>query len=617
MEGYIIMENFTFYEACRQLLTKFDIGGVVEWGKGVGSGIKKRRRQYSKVFEYKKIMQLTYISIQYYRSITDAYKLDLSDLTVLLGKNNMGKTNIIRAINLGMEILKNMSTLHKRKKINKQLYEWHEDFPISLQNVKRIKNKNTSIRMDFTLSDDETSKFQQTTSSLINGILSIYIEIGEDNSIKVTVPKKGKNARSMTSKIVDISQFICERFGIQYIPAVRSEDDAYKSILGLVDDELASIDDDKYQKALEYIEEVQNKCLNNLSDKVKEPLNTFLPEIKHIELYKVYEGRLYGTSLRRSIDIDIDDGVMTSLSNKGDGVKSLITIAMLSQISTQGQRLIIVDEPENHLHPEAIHFIDSVLQKLSENHQVLISTHNPIFVNRNNISSNLIVDAGKVIKASRIEEIRNTLGVICSDNLMDSDYVIVVEGPSDEIVIKKCIEEDEELSKHLLNKSLIVRSIGGTHNIKSEAYSLQQLCCNFMFILDYDSAGKEGANVIKSALSIPEEKIRFFMKTNKKDTELEDYFKPDIYREYLSSKSINIDNPIFKNTSMKWSDRINKICANVGIDFTKGMEAEIKKYISSNLVKTPIRECLTSEGYSSICGILSSIKEDLVRMGKI
>lgn len=42
MEGYIIMENFTFYEACRQLLTKFDIEGVVEWGKGVGSGIKKQ-----------------------------------------------------------------------------------------------------------------------------------------------------------------------------------------------------------------------------------------------------------------------------------------------------------------------------------------------------------------------------------------------------------------------------------------------------------------------------------------------------------------------------------------------------------------------------------------------
>lgn len=561
-------------------------------------------------------MQLTYISIQYYRSITDAYKLDLSDLTVLLGKNNMGKTNIIRAINLGMEILKNMSVLHRRKKVTKQLYDWHEDFPISLQNIKRIRNKNTSIRMDFTLTDSETIEFQQVTSSLINGNLSIYIEIGEDNSIKVTIPKKGKNASAMTSKIVVISQFICDRFGVQYIPAVRSEDDAYKSILGLVDDELASVNDEKYQEALEYIEEVQNNCLNSLSVKVKEPLNTFLPEIKSIELYKIYEGKLYGTSLRRSIDIDIDDGVRTSLSNKGDGVKSLVTIAMLSQLSTQGQRLIIVDEPENHLHPEAVHYIDSVLQKLSENHQVLISTHNPIFVNRSNISSNLIVDAGKVIKATRIEEIRNTLGVVCSDNLMDSDYVIIVEGPSDEEILRKCISEDADLASLLTNKTLIIRNIGGTHNLRSEAYSLQQMCCNYMFIIDYDAAGKAEANVIKNTLSIPEDRIRFFMKPSKKDTELEDYLKPEIYKDYLYSKSIDIDNPVFKNQSLKWSDRINRICANVGIDFTKTMESDIKKYISKNLVVSPISDCLTTEGYASICGILLSIKNDLVRMGK-
>lgn len=42
MKGYTIMENFTFYEVCRQLLTKFDIGGVVEWGKDrkiLGKGV--------------------------------------------------------------------------------------------------------------------------------------------------------------------------------------------------------------------------------------------------------------------------------------------------------------------------------------------------------------------------------------------------------------------------------------------------------------------------------------------------------------------------------------------------------------------------------------------------
>ena len=130
-------------------------------------------------------MQLTYISIQNYRSITNAYKLDLSDLTVLLGKNNMGKTNIIKAICLGMDILNNMDVFHRRKKITKQFYEWHEDFPISLQNAKRIKKKCTSIRMDFTLDESETLEFQKLTSSLINGNLSIYIEINEDNEIEI------------------------------------------------------------------------------------------------------------------------------------------------------------------------------------------------------------------------------------------------------------------------------------------------------------------------------------------------------------------------------------------------------------------------------------------------
>lgn len=561
-------------------------------------------------------MQLTYISVQNYRSITDAYKLDLSDLTVLLGKNNMGKTNIIRALNLGMDILKNMNILNKRKKVMKQLYDWHEDFPISLQTAKKLKKKRTTIRMDFTLTGEETAEFQQVTSSSINGILSIYIEFGEDNSISVTVPKKGKNASAMTNKIVIISEFICDKFDVQYIPAVRSEDDAYRSILSLVEDELASIDDDKYQNALSYIDKVQNQCLRQLSDKVKKPLNTFLPEIKSIDLYKTYEGRNYNASFRRTVGIDIDDGVRTSLANKGDGVKSLVTIAMLSQLSAQGQRLVIVDEPENHLHPEAIHYIDKVLQKLSEKHQVLVSTHNPIFVNRNSISSNLIVDAGHAKKATRIEEIRKTLGVVCSDNLMDSDYVVIVEGPSDEEILRKCISEDTELMSYMQNKILIIRNIGGTHNIKSEAYSIQQLCCNFMFVLDYDSAGKDAANMLKNTLSISDDQIRYFMKISKKDTEIEDYIKPEIYKDYLKSKGINISDSIFKNQSLKWSDKINKICAKVGIDFTKTMESEIKKYISTNLVVSPIKQCLTDEGYTSIKAILSKIKSDLEYMGR-
>ena len=307
---------------------------------------------------------------------------------------------------------------------------------------------------------------------------------------------------------------------------------------------------------------------------------------------------------RNRIDIDIDDGVRTSLSSKGDGVKSLVTIAMLSQLSTQGQRLIIIDEPENHLHPEAIHYIDNVLRSLAKKYQVIISTHNPLFINRNNISSNLIVDSGTVNKAKHIKDIRKTLGVICSDNLIGADYMILVEGPSDEEIIKKCIEEDVDLNQYLKSKLLVVKNMGGIDNLKIETSLVQQQCYNYMIIIDYDSEGKNGASLLKSSLSIPDNRIRFFMKASKKETELEDYINPEIYQDYLNSKGINISNSIFKDQSLKWSKKIEKLCANVGIDFTKEMEFEMKKYISHNLVLSPIKSSFTEDGYRSICAIL-------------
>lgn len=561
-------------------------------------------------------MELSYISISNYRSITTAYKIDLSNLTVLIGKNNEGKTNIIRAINLGMEIIRNVNLVAKRKIISKQLYDWHEDFPISLQNSKKLKYKKTSIRLDFHLTEDETNAFFREIDSNINGNLSIYIEIGEDNSLSVTVPKRGKNASSLSKKIRDISKFICNRFYIQYIPAVRSENDAYSAIIDLVDTELTSIEDQTYQDSLEYIEQVQQERLKILADKVKDPLRSFLPQIKRINLNISSNYRRVNYLSKKMINIEIDDGVLTNLSNKGDGVKSLATIAMLSQISSSKDRLIIVDEPENHLHPDAVRYINGVLCNLAKKNQVLVSTHNSIFVNRNNIASNIIIDSGEAQKADRIDSIRQTLGVICSDNLMYSDYVVIVEGPTDRKLLHKLFVEDGVLEKCLENKIITIRSIGGTNNLKSEIYAIQRYCCNYIVLLDNDAAGKEAANDIKQLLSVPNEKIRFFMRGTRGESEIEDLYNPGIYAEYLQSEGIDVLNGKFKNQSKKWSSRISEILTEKGILLSREDEDKYKEDISDLLI-SPIKDCLTDTGYKLLISICEKIKDDLKEMALI
>ena len=351
-----------------------------------------------------------------------------------------------------------------------------------------------------------------------------------------------------------------------------------------------------------------------MAKRVKVPLKNFLPAIKDIKIYyKDYPrySRIYNP---KNLNVEVDDGVLTSLNNKGDGVKSLATIALLSEATkSQSQsHFIIVDEPENHLHPDAIHYIESVLRDISANHQVLVSTHNPIFVNRSSITSNIIVDRGQAKKAAKIDDIRNCLGIMCSDNLMYSDYVIVVEGPTDRTILLNVLSKDPEIKAYLDNGYITIRNIGGTNNLSAEIYSLQRYCCNYLIVLDYDSAGKEAVNKIKTTLTVNEDQIRFFMKANKKDTELEDLLKESVYKKFLITKGVDFSNPVFKNKSKKWSDRISIILAESGIDLTSTEEAKIKKRVSelSCQVDNPFNEM----GEKIITALINKIKTDIHTM---
>ena len=561
-------------------------------------------------------MKLSYVTIKNYRSITDAYKIDMSNLTVLLGKNNEGKTNIIRAVKLGMSIIQDIEMFYpKRRMLRRTYYDWHEDFPIALQNSKKITDKKTLIRFDFQLSEIESTELSKKIGSSINCALSIYICIRENNQISITVPKRGKNAKAISSKIIPISNFISENYLMQYIPAVRSEEDAFAAIIDLVESELSEINDEEYKKSLELIVKVQQAKLADLASRVKQPLKNFLPQIKDINLNLSTNFLGYTSSFigRRSICFDVDDGTLTSLRNKGDGVKSLTAIALLSQVSTTKNRLVIIDEPENHLHPEAIRYINTVLTNLSKDNQVLISTHSPIFVNRNTISSNIIVEKGKAYPAKRVDNIRNVLGVLCSDNLIYSDYVVVVEGPTDKSLLIKMLKSDKDLSKALTNNIVTIHSIGGTHNLQSEIYSLQRYCCNYLVLVDYDKAGKDAIIQTKEKLSITDNSVRYFMKPNKKDTELEDLYNAEKYKDYLLSKGINISNNKFKNQTKKWSDRISDVAVCAGIDFSKELENELKQGIE-NIISDFLPEYFSEHGYHLLCEIIEKIKLDLKNM---
>src|SRR4030042_99080 len=105
-------------------------------------------------------MRLVSITIENYRSITKAYKIRLGSATTLVGPNNEGKSNILRALVTAMSVLSRSrrgygtefrpSTRFMRYNVG-GIYEWHRDFPIHLQ--EGSPNGQSTIILEFELSE--------------------------------------------------------------------------------------------------------------------------------------------------------------------------------------------------------------------------------------------------------------------------------------------------------------------------------------------------------------------------------------------------------------------------------------------------------------------------------
>lgn len=538
-------------------------------------------------------MKLKLFSVSNYRSITRAHKIQLHDLTILVGKNNEGKSNIIKALSLSMKIIRNYNFISRRYGTSKGLpsryyedmldYKWERDFPIASQG-KSVGKKVTRFEMEFQLTEEERKKLNKKTGMRLNTPnFDVTIEIGENNIPTIKAIKKGSSKIKNNGPI--ISEFITTNLVFNYIPAIRTESQAIELIRDTLSQELKTIEEDpEYIKAIETISRLQKSPLDNIAQKVKETLTGFIPSINEVKIEIEESSRKY--SLRRGIEVYIDDGVLTNIEYKGDGIKSLATLAMLTdRYNVEQSSIIAIDEPEAHLHPGAIRQLNSVLQGLVLNNQVIISTHNPLFINKSDIKSNVIVSSGKASPAKNIKEIRDTLGVSLSDNLISCNFKIFVEGLSDKKIIEKLLCTNLDIKNAINNSQICVESLRGASNLTSKLFESNNTIFDYYAFLDNDRSGKDAYEDAKSKNLIDLSKVTFATCTGKIESELEDLIIPDIYLNRLNQEfGTNIDNTKF-NSMKKWSDQLKQLFLDEGKLWNKDIEDNVKTIVAEEFCK--------------------------------
>jgi len=562
------------------------------------------------LYRHEGLVQLVQFSATNYRSITSAHRIMFSNVTVLIGRNNEGKSNLLRALEAAMVLLKQHALTSqgriRRMYVGDAPYVWQRDFPVQLQH--RRAATQTILKLEFLLDEDERRQFKEEIGSTINGSLPLEIKIGKDQDPHIRLVKSGKNTSALAAKSAQIAKFVANRIHFNYIPAVRTDNTTIELIGGLLSQELRALEtDERYIEALATIADLQQPILDELAARVHGPLKEFLPSIKSVKLEISESSRRY--SLRRDVSVVIDDGTPTLLEYKGDGVKSLAALGLLkSQSAPTGASILAIEEPESHLHPAAIHQVNEIIRSISETSQVIITTHNPLFVDRENIKANVIVTDGGATPAKNIASIRDVLGIKASDNLTHANYALVVEGEEDAVALRALLPViSEKIAKALRNNLLIVEPIGGAGKLSYKLSLLRNSLCAVHTLLDNDQAGRDAFRKAENDSLISVASCTFVNCNGMTEAEFEDCLELSVYKEViLGELGVDLASGKFRGNS-KWSQRMRTTFLDQGKPFTDSVLMKAKYLVAGAVAKNP-RAALNAHKRNSIDALVSALE---------
>lgn len=554
-------------------------------------------------------MRLASFSVVNYRSITTAHKIQMNNMTVLVGKNNEGKSNILRALTLAMDIMQlyanNPRMLSVPSRYMKTRYTWERDYPLLLQ--ERNPNGYSSVDLTFELAEHELQSIRDFTGIRLNSNLPIRVQIN-GNEAKIDIPKRGTPAFADTQNKFKIIDFVCKKIDFNFIPAIRTENDSLRVIESLIDDELSTIETSpEYIVATETIDRLQQGVLNHIAAQVVEPLKDFLPTVRDLQIHIQKDQRR--AALRRNIEVVVDDGTPTPIQLKGDGIKSLTAIAMLN-IPSHADRVsvIAIEEPESHLHPESARQLFQTISTLSASHQVILTTHSPLFVNREDIKENIIVSQGKATPVKKIKEIRAVLGTHVSDNLVNAENILLVEGEDDKLALDKLLPSlSDQIKRAIQNGTLVIDYLGGAGNLSYKLSFYRSIQCKYHVLLDNDDAGRLANQEATTHGLLDVRSTTLTICNGSPNAELEDCYEKSAYEQVIQeSFGVSLNVPEFRNNN-KWSDRVANCFRAQGKPWSDAMEKRVKLAVATAISADPTH-ALNQHKRTSIDALVTALE---------
>lgn len=299
-------------------------------------------------------------------------------LTLIVGENGCGKTTILDSIALSMLEYKGDSfDIHDFNSINNEVvikFLANEEF-----NVKGTMPKNDFNAKGFIFYAKRRNRSQR--SYLTSSVVYDQLYISSDPN----KPKKG----SPDLRISVNNPFSGKRYNetdILYLDKNRLYQIKSGTFNNTRFDRLMNDFDFQYIKKAEKIEDL-NSDLNSKIKKNKienEFLESTINDFEKISGYKVWLDFIdnYQPFKEAKFVVKLNDNNQIPLSSIGSGFEMIFSLIYSYYLSKQNGKsmIILIDEPELHLHPEVQKKFVDFLLKISKDVQVIMTTHSPVLV---------------------------------------------------------------------------------------------------------------------------------------------------------------------------------------------------------------------------------------------
>lgn len=480
-------------------------------------------------------MKLERIHIENFRSIGNLTIETDPSLQILVGINEVGKSNILEAVH-NLDKQKKCSDTDIRIATNDENYVTDAfilaEFSLEDSEIERIIEK---IRQDNQL-DSYFSEFLKKDNQKIT--LREYLKIRQNYKVQLSTNEKGfidtdifsdctlggvwaensKNILIDTAKQIandelkeiqttafpeiilwkyDYENLLPENIDLNSFIQTPDHCKPLKSMF-----ELAGIIEigEEIKRARDRNQSTFDSLLDRVSKKTTEYLRNVWKEAEFIEFYVRHNGSNLVIGIK-------DKHNRYAFKQRSEGFKRFIAFLLMlsAKVSTKEieNAIILIDEPDSGLHISGQKYLLQELIKMSENNFILFSTHSIFMIDKKMPKRHFIVTKEqeetcvKPVKISSYtddEVIYNALGYSIFEALKEN--IIIFEGWDDKELFKKALEKHEHEEIFIEDEIGVLKSLGPMHaggvsKIIDRAEILDSMDRRYVIISDSDKAGED------------------------------------------------------------------------------------------------------------------------------